>query len=115
MLYCTYSWLSSKRSKKHQGKEGAKHSFDSRLEQLLQWRAPPHLRCCLILPRTLPRTLTRCGGATFDGVLVFDEVHKAKNLVPAGAGQKPTATGEAVYALQQAMPLAKLVYVSATG
>ena len=48
-------------------------------------------------------------------MLVFDEVHKAKNLVPAGAGQKPTATGEAVYALQQAMPLAKLVYVSATG
>ena len=42
-------------------------------------------------------------------------MHKAKNLVPAGAGQKPTATGEAVYALQQAMPLAKLVYVSATG
>ena len=56
VLYCTYSWLSSKRSKKHQGKEGApkKHSFDSRLEQLLQWRAPPHLRCCLILPRTNP-------------------------------------------------------------
>ena len=42
-------------------------------------------------------------------------MHKAKNLVPAGAGQKPTATGEAVFGLQQAMPHAKLVYVSATG
>ena len=30
-------------------------------------------------------------------------MHKAKNLVPAGAGQKPTATGEAVYGLQQAI------------
>ena len=109
---------------------GAQVYFESRLEQLLQW----------------------CGGETFDGVLVFDEVHKvrwrprasplapapepppirsptradpsvrsarvvaqAKNLVPASGSQKPTATGEAVAALQQRMPNAKLVYVSATG
>ena len=43
--------------------------FESRLEQLLQW----------------------CGGETFDGVLVFDEVHKvrwrprASPLAPASA------------------------------
>jgi hypothetical protein len=41
-------------------------------------------------------------------------VHKAKNLVPAGAGQKPTATGEAVFGLQQATPYATLVYLRAS-
>ena len=44
----------------------------------------PELPLPLTLTPTLPLPLplTRCGGPTFDGVLVFDEVHKAENLVP---------------------------------
>ncbi|KAL0443104.1 UNVERIFIED_CONTAM: protein FORGETTER 1 [Sesamum latifolium] len=47
----------------------------SRLHQLVQW----------------------CG--QFDGLIVFDECHKAKNLVPEAGGQ-PTKTGEAVLDIQ---------------
>ena len=36
--------------------------------------------------------LCRCGD-DFDGCIIFDECHKAKNLCPSGAG-KPTKTGQ---------------------
>ncbi|CAO2826033.1 unnamed protein product [Amaranthus hypochondriacus] len=64
----------------------------SRLNQLVQW----------------------CGGRDFDGLVVFDECHKAKNLVPEAGGQ-PTRTGEAVLELQDKLPDARVVYCSATG
>jgi LSD1 subclass zinc finger protein len=48
----------------------------SRLQQLVQWCA-----------------------SGFDGLVVFDECHKAKNLVPE-AGSQPTRTGEAVLEIQ---------------
>lgn len=38
-------------------------------------------------------------GPDYDGLLVYDECHKAKNLVPEAGGQ-PTRTGEAVLELQ---------------
>ncbi|KAJ8425970.1 hypothetical protein Cgig2_009508 [Carnegiea gigantea] len=38
-------------------------------------------------------------GTQFDGLVIFDECHKAKNLVPE-AGSQPTRTGEAVLELQ---------------
>ncbi|GAB4836724.1 udp-glycosyltransferase [Ancistrocladus abbreviatus] len=63
----------------------------SRLQQLVQW----------------------CG-LQFDGLLIFDECHKAKNLVPE-AGSKPTRTGEAVLEIQGKLPEARVVYCSATG
>eukprot|EP00897_Mesotaenium_endlicherianum_P005981 jgi/Mesen1/5410/ME000269S04553 len=69
-------------------------------------------------------------GATYDGLLVFDECHKAKNLVPESGGN-PTRTGEAVLEIQarararsavrslllvQAkLPGARVLYCSATG
>ena len=46
--------------------------------------------------------------------VVFDESHKAKNLIPT-AGGEPTQTGKAVQALQQHLPDAKVLYSSATG
>ncbi|XP_021767573.1 protein FORGETTER 1-like isoform X2 [Chenopodium quinoa] len=64
----------------------------SRLSQLVQW----------------------CGGRDFDGLVIFDECHKAKNLVPEAGGQ-PTRTGEAVLELQDKLPEARVVYCSATG
>ncbi|KAI3945077.1 hypothetical protein MKW98_009881 [Papaver atlanticum] len=63
----------------------------SRLQQLLQW----------------------CG-SEYDGLVVFDECHKAKNLIPE-AGSQPTRTGEAVLELQDKLPGARVVYCSATG
>lgn len=63
----------------------------SRLQQLVQW----------------------CGSG-YDGLVVFDECHKAKNLVPE-AGSQPTRTGEAVLELQARLPEARVVYCSATG
>ena len=38
-------------------------------------------------------------GKDFDGLIVFDECHRAKNLVPTGS-TKPSKTGEAVLELQ---------------
>nr|CAB3482436.1 unnamed protein product [Digitaria exilis] len=78
----------------------------SRLQQLVQW----------------------CG-SDFDGLLVFDECHKAKNLIPEAGGQ-PTRTGKAVLEIQvrlgsclcflilyahEMLPQARVVYCSATG
>lgn len=53
-------------------------------------------------------------GKDFDGLIVFDESHKAKNLVPE-KGRKPTKVGQAVLALQLRLPKARIVYCSATG
>ncbi|KAK3589794.1 hypothetical protein CHS0354_015798 [Potamilus streckersoni] len=53
-------------------------------------------------------------GKDFDGVIVFDECHKAKNLCPVGSS-KPTKTGQTVVELQKRLPKARIVYASATG
>jgi len=71
--------------------ESSGGKFKTRLKQLLEW----------------------CG-EDFDGVIVFDECHRAKNLVPAGS-LKPTKTGLAVLELQNKLPKARIVYASATG
>ncbi|AQK46024.1 RING/FYVE/PHD zinc finger superfamily protein [Zea mays] len=63
----------------------------SRLQQLVQW----------------------CG-QEFDGLLVFDECHKAKNLIP-DAGSQPTRTGKTVLEIQEKLHEARVVYCSATG
>ncbi|XP_055535326.1 protein strawberry notch isoform X2 [Wyeomyia smithii] len=65
--------------------------YKTRLKQLLQW----------------------CG-EDFDGVIVFDECHKAKNLCPVGSS-KPTKTGLTALELQNKLPKARVVYASATG
>jgi len=46
-------------------------------------------------------------------VIVLDECHRAKNLVPSGG--KSTKTGQMVVELQRALPKARVVYASATG
>lgn len=52
-------------------------------------------------------------GEDFDGVIVLDECHKAKHLIT--TGKKPTKTGINVLELQVRLPLARVVYASATG
>ncbi|PSS06282.1 Protein strawberry notch like [Actinidia chinensis var. chinensis] len=63
----------------------------SRLQQIVQWCGPE-----------------------YDGLLIFDECHKAKNLVPEAGGQS-TRTGEAVLEIQARLPEARVIYCSATG
>ena len=64
--------------------------------------------------RTRLKQLLHWCGEDFDGVIVFDECHKAKNLCPAGSS-KPTKTGLTVLDLQKKLPKARIVYASATG
>lgn len=65
--------------------------YKSRLKQLVQW----------------------CG-SDFEGCIVFDECHKAKNLCPTGSS-KPTKTGLTALEIQNLLPNARVVYASATG
>nr|XP_033812612.1 protein strawberry notch homolog 2 isoform X2 [Geotrypetes seraphini] len=55
----------------------------------------------------IKQILDWCGN-NFDGVIVFDECHKAKNA-------SSTKMGKAVLDLQNKLPLARVVYASATG
>lgn len=47
--------------------------------------------------------------------IIFDESHRAKNLISATSKNKPTKTGITVVMLQEQLPKARIVYVSATG
>jgi hypothetical protein len=71
----------------------------SRLQQLLDW----------------------CGGIGFDGLVLLDECHKAKNILLDSHGNavhvgsaKCTQTAAAVVELQRCLPRARVVYCSAT-
>ena len=55
------------------------------------------------------------GEADFDGLILLDEIHRAKNLVPTKPGEKKgTKTGRVVAALQRRLAAARVVYASAT-
>ncbi|MEW5313763.1 MAG: hypothetical protein WDW38_005303 [Sanguina aurantia] len=54
------------------------------------------------------------GGPSFDGCLVFDECHKAKNFTPGKEGSS-TKVAAAVIEIQNLLPMARVVYCSATG
>eukprot|EP00731_Ephydatia_muelleri_P023466 Em0015g1049a len=73
------------------GESSSGGKYRTRLNQLLHWL-----------------------GVHFEGVIVFDECHKAKNLVPTGSS-KPSKTGMTVLQLQKKLPKARIVYCSATG
>jgi hypothetical protein len=49
------------------------------------------------------------------GCIIFDEAHKAKNLLPVGKRQKSSKTGLCVDELQTLLPKARVLYASATG
>lgn len=85
IVFSTYSAMIGESNNRDAGK------YKSRLKQLLQW----------------------CG-EDFEGVIVFDECHKAKNLCPTGSS-KPTKTGLTALELQNKLPKARVVYASATG
>ncbi|XP_065558003.1 protein strawberry notch homolog 1-like [Artemia franciscana] len=59
--------------------------------------------------------ITEWFGPDFNGLIVFDECHRAKSLIPENNMGKPTKTAKTVCDLQEALPNARIVYVSATG
>lgn len=86
VIFTTYSGLVSK-------SQSIRGSLGSRLEQLISWVGPK-----------------------FEGVIVFDECHKAKNIAVSPKTQK-TQSKAAAFALQlqDRLPKARVVYASATG
>ncbi|ESN99118.1 hypothetical protein HELRODRAFT_107165 [Helobdella robusta] len=73
------------------GESKINNKYRTRLKQLIQWL-----------------------GKEFDGLIIFDECHRAKNLFPNGSS-KPTKTGQTVVELQNKLPKSRVVYASATG
>ena len=67
--------------------------YGTRMKQLLDWCGPD-----------------------YDGCIIFDECHKAKNLNHMDPNDKSSSkTGKTVYNLQKKLPRARVVYASATG
>jgi hypothetical protein len=90
ILFTTYATL---RSDERQGRDGTLKA--SRLSQIIDWL-----------------------GETFDGVVVFDEAHAMANAVSdkGERGEKAASQqGRAGLRLQNALPEARVLYVSATG
>lgn len=88
VMFSTYSSLVSGMK----GQRGKRK--ESRLQQLVAW----------------------CGGEEFEGLLIFDESHRAKNYKGEGAKEEASSlTGRAVVKIQEMMPRARVVYASATG
>ena len=93
VLFSTYATL---RSPSRQGRR-------SRLEQIVEW---------------LAGSLDEADRHAFDGVIVFDECHAMANAAGARGKRgavKPSQQGRAGLRLQNALPNARIVYVSATG
>lgn len=93
VLFTTYNTLIAK------GKGGGK--YQSRLEQIIDW----------------------CGGDSFDGLIMLDECHKAKNIkldengkpmLDAKNKAQCSKSAAAVVELQTRLPQARVVYCSAT-
>ena len=85
-LFGTYSVLIGKTERRKKGRG------KTRLDQLIEW----------------------CG-ASYDGVIVFDESHRARTLYPSKGKTISTKTGLAVQGLQERLPSARIIYTSATG
>ena len=93
ILFATYATL---RSPSRQGKP-------SRLEQIVEW---------------LAGSLDEEDRHSFDGVVVFDEAHAMANAAGSKSERgetKPSQQGRAGLRLQNALPDARIAYVSATG
>ena len=93
ILFATYATL---RSPSRQGKP-------SRLDQIVEW---------------LAGSLDEEDRHAFDGPIVFDEAHAMANAAGSKGGRgevKPSQQGRAGLRLQNALPDARIAYVSATG
>lgn len=94
ILFTTFDTLATGLETSRAGDVGVK-DMDARINQLVDWL-----------------------GKDFDGVIAFDEAHMMRNCVPikgARGTRKPTLRALAGVELQNRLPDARIVYVSATG
>lgn len=85
IIFTTYAGLVSR-------SQTIKGPLGSRIGQLIQWV-----------------------GADFDGPIVFDECHKAKNISMAKKTKQQSKAAEYALEIQNKLPRARVVYASATG
>ena len=88
VLFSTYATLTS---------SGRKRKNGTRLDAIVKW-------CTHSLESP----------SQFDGVIVFDECHRAKNFVP-GKEENASKVAKCVIELQKRLPNARIMYCSATG
>eukprot|EP00775_Hariotina_reticulata_P007699 gene7699-7898_t len=106
VLFLTYSTLIS-----------AGRAGKSRLEQVLEWLVgTPSATTSVGSASASAAAATSFSDALmhWEGVLVFDECHKAKNFTP-GREAQSTKVATAVIELQSLLPNARVLYCSATG
>eukprot|EP00939_MAST-03C_sp_MAST-3C-sp1_P003299 g3299.t1 len=109
VLFSTYATMTS---------GGSKGSQRNRLDAIIEW-------CCRSR-RAAPRGGKDGSGgrqrtsaeiedeSSFEGCIIFDECHKAKNFVP-GKEMQGSKVARSVIEIQRRMPNARVVYCSATG
>ena len=81
----------------------------NRIEQIIAWCVGTEYLGSSVGKNNKSRTIALQLEESFDGCLVFDEAHKAKNLAD------NTKTAQLVLMLQRRLPMARVVYCSATG
>ena len=104
VTFVTYSLLRTGLPKTSQVQRGEGNESKAKIEKLLN--VPQRSNLAKIV-----KWLQYCPQGS---LIIFDESHKAKNLLPS-TGSAPTQTGRAVMYLQEQLPEAKVLYSSATG
>ncbi|WIA22798.1 hypothetical protein OEZ86_009751 [Tetradesmus obliquus] len=108
VLFLTYSTLISA------GKGGR-----SRMEQVVEWlvggtNSSPQPQAGSSKAGDTAAAAAAAGAQAWDGLIVLDECHKAKNFTP-GKEAQSTKVASAVIDLQAMLPNARVLYCSATG
>eukprot|EP00878_Enallax_costatus_P032695 GHUV01035950.1.p1 GENE.GHUV01035950.1~~GHUV01035950.1.p1 ORF type:complete len:643 (+),score=180.98 GHUV01035950.1:954-2882(+) len=101
VLFLTYSTLIS-----------AGRAGKSRMDQVLEWLAGGSSNAAA--GGAAAAANIAAAARAWDGLLVFDECHKAKNFTP-GKEAQSTKVASAVIEIQALLPNARVLYCSATG
>ena len=112
VVFCTYSFLRMKLPKPKQkpklpfGKQADENEDDQNKMERLE---------AIPASCNLGKLIKWLGACPEGSLIVLDESHKAKNLLPPSGTGLPTQTGRAIMYLQERLPDAKVLYSSATG
>ena len=118
VVFCTYAFLRmGLMGQKKKKDEDDKRDDEAEETRQPQPRKKEKLERLTGVPSNsnLGKLITWLSKCPHGSLIVLDESHKAKNLLPSTPGGMPTQTGRAIMFLQERLPDAKLVYSSATG